>query len=153
MRDGVAPGCLNFIDRPAHADRINPRRCAERSDRDRRVVAVAGGIDHMGEKKCPSLTLGEAALKLPAHQRVQFGVLVDRTVDAGDQPLRLERRQVLLEIQRRPIGKTGMAVRGRYIEHDRSLERLVRRETTTCGDGKAMEAAVAMLGAAGQPMA
>jgi hypothetical protein len=74
----------------------------------------------MGEQECAALILGETALELPAHQRVQLGILVDRAIDAGDQPLRLQGRQMLLEIERRPIGQTGAAGRGRNIEHGRS---------------------------------
>jgi hypothetical protein len=74
----------------------------------------------MGEQKRAALILGQTTLKLPAHQRVQFGILVDRSIDAGNQPLRLQGRQMLLKIERRPIGQTGAAGRRRNIEHDRS---------------------------------
>jgi hypothetical protein len=55
----------------------------------------------MGEKKGASLVLGHAAQELPAHQRVQLGVLVDRPLDAHQQALRLEIGQVVLEIESR----------------------------------------------------
>ena len=45
---------------------------------------MAARVDHIGEQKRPPLILGEAALELPAHQRMQLSILVDRTIDAGD---------------------------------------------------------------------
>ena len=74
----------------------------------------------MSEQERAPLILGEAALKLPAHQGMQLGVLVDRAIDTGDEPLRLQGRQVGLKIQRRPIGGAGSASRGRNIKHDQS---------------------------------
>ena len=40
----------------------------------------------------------DAADELPAHQRVQLGVLVDRPVDGEQQPLLLECLEMLMEI-------------------------------------------------------
>ena len=51
--------------------------------------------------------LRQPTLELPARERMQLGVLVDRPVDAREQPARLEPRQMLLEIARRPGGLTG----------------------------------------------
>jgi hypothetical protein len=39
------------------------------------------GIDHVGEQKAAPIFLVQPALELPAHQRMQFGVLVDRPID------------------------------------------------------------------------
>jgi hypothetical protein len=60
---------------------------------------------------------GEAALELPAHQRMQLGVLVDRPVDPHQQPGRLERGQVRLEIGRRAGDGCGCLGLVGLIEH------------------------------------
>ena len=109
MRDGARPGFADLIDRLAHADRVDFRRGAERADRDRNVVAVAGAVHDIGEQKRAALLFGEPALELPAHQRVQLAVLVDGAVDAGHQAARFEAAQMFLEIERRTAGdgRTG----------------------------------------------
>ena len=109
MRDRVRPGFADVFDRLAHADRVDFRRGGERADRDRNIVAPSGAVDDVGEEESPALVLGEAALELPAHQRVQFAVFVDGVIDAGDQAARFELAQVLLEIERRTAGhrRTG----------------------------------------------
>ena len=98
---------LDLLDRPSHADRIDARRGRERTDRHRDVVAAAGRVDDVGEQECAALILGEPALELPAHQRVQLAVLVDRAIDAHQQPLRLQRREMRLEIERRTAADCG----------------------------------------------
>src|SRR6516162_10404100 len=67
--------------------------------------------------------LRQSALELPAHQRMQLGVLVDRAIDAHEQPLRLERGEVGLEIERRSGGAPSRRpVRiGADVEHGRDL--------------------------------
>ena len=104
MRDGMRPGLADVLDRLAHAGRVDFRRGAERADRDRNVVAPPGAVDHVGEQKGAALLLGQPALELPAHQRVQLAVLVDGVVDAGDQAARFQSAQVFLEIERRAAG-------------------------------------------------
>ena len=96
------PGLADVLDRPPHADGINPRRRRQRADRHRHVVAAAFAVRDVGEQKCAALVFAQAALELPAHQRMQLGVFVDRPVDAREQALGLEPRQMLLEIERRP---------------------------------------------------
>ena len=104
MCDRLRPGFADVRDRLAHADRIDFRRGAECADRDRNIVAPPGAVDHVGEEESAALILGEAALELPAHQRMQLAVLVDGVVDAGDQAARFELAQVILEIERRAAG-------------------------------------------------
>ena len=43
-----------------------------------------------------------AAQKLAAHERMELGVLIDRPVNANEQSLGLELREVRLKIQARP---------------------------------------------------
>ena len=104
MRDCLRPRLADVLDRLAHADRVDFRRGGECADRDRNIVTPPGTVDDVGEQKGAALFLGEAALELPAHQRVQLAVLVDGVVDAGDQAARFELAQVVLEIERRAAG-------------------------------------------------
>jgi len=48
------------------------------------------------------LFISQPALELPARQRMQLGVLVDRPVDADEQALSLQRFEMTLEIEGRP---------------------------------------------------
>ena len=119
--DGVGPGRFDVFDRLAHAERIDARRGGERADHHRHVVTFAGAVGDVGEQERAPLILGEPALELPAHQRMQLGVLVDRTIDARDQPLRFQRGEMLLEIQRRPLRHGGSARLVGHVEHCRSF--------------------------------
>src|SRR5262249_23941521 len=125
MRDGAHPGRLDLVDRAAHADGVDLRRGGERADRDRKVVAAAGTVDHVGEQEGAPLALGEAGLEMPAHPRMQRGVLVDRTVDADQQPLRIERGEMGLEVERRGAARLrGPARIWADIEHGALRSRL-----------------------------
>ena len=117
MGDRVDPGAADLLDRPAHADGVDLRRCRQRADRDGHVVAPSAAIDDVGEQERAALVLGQSALELPAHQRVQLGVLVDRPVDARHEPLRLKPRQVLLEIERGTCGVFCRAALVGLVEH------------------------------------
>ena len=77
------PCLADILDRTAHADRIDLRGGAERSDSDWNIVAPPGSIDHVGEHEGAASVLAQSALELPAHQRMQLTVLVDRPVNAG----------------------------------------------------------------------
>ncbi len=111
---GLAIACIHAspisLDRPAHADGVDLGRCRQRADRDRHVVAAAFAVDHIGEQKGAPLLFVQAALELPAHQRMQLGVLVDRPLDAHEQAIGFEPRQMLLEIERRPARFRLLAV-------------------------------------------
>src|SRR5262245_5638215 len=127
MRDRVRPGSLDLVRRPSHADGIDARRGGERPDHDRHVVCAAAGVGDVGEQEGAALVFGEAALELPAHQRMQLGVLVDRPLDAHDEALRLEQREVLLEVSRwRRYGRCAGLVA--YVEH-RCSSRLMLQPT------------------------
>ena len=95
-----AIGCAMAFDpggrrspRPAGPCRSN--RCAARPPARRpRPACRSGGrapSTTLREQEGAALILGEAALELPAHQRMQLGVLVDRPIDADQQALRFER--------------------------------------------------------------
>src|SRR5262245_32261267 len=59
---------------------------------------------------------------------MQFGVFVDRRVNANKQPARIELCQMLLEIARRTFrrGHADGMVRGRFVEHAQDLVALKR---------------------------
>jgi hypothetical protein len=75
------------------------RRRRQRADHDWNVVFAALGVGDVGEDKGAALVLGHAADELPAHQRMQLGVLVDRGVDARDQAGGFEIGEMILEIE------------------------------------------------------
>src|SRR5262249_13625252 len=91
-----------------------------------------------GKQERAPLILRQSALELPAHQRMQLGVLVDRAIDAHKQSLRLERGEVRLEIERRSGGaRSRRPTRiGADVEHGRDL--LVSPQRTICRDCNAM---------------
>jgi len=115
--DGLHPGVADLLDRAPHADGIDFRRGRQRADRHRRVIAPASPVRHMREQKRPPLRLGQAALELPAHQRVQLGVLVDRPVDAPEQAGRLEPCQMLLKVERRSARSGVGLLAAALVEH------------------------------------
>ena len=101
MPDRVQPGTADFIDLFTHAERVNARRGGQRADHHRHVVFAALRIDDFGEQKRAPLVGGHAAEKLPAHQRVQLGILVDRTIDAQQETLLFKVAQMSLQIESR----------------------------------------------------
>ena len=133
MRDRLVPGGADLLDRTAHADRIDLRRGRQRAHRHRHVEAAPVGADHIGEQEGAALVLVEAALELPAHQRVKLGVLVDLAVDAHQEPGGIEPRQVLLE-----VGRRAASLGGGW--SGRSLVRSSIRETFSGGGSLAIQA-------------
>ena len=98
--------------------RIDARRGRQRADRNRNVVTAAAGSTTLVNRKARRCVLAEPALELPAHQRMQLGVLVDRALDPHQQALCLERGQMRLEIERRPVaGSCGWARVAADVEH------------------------------------
>ena len=112
-----SPGLADVGDRLAHADGVNLRRGGQSADGDRNVITPSRAIDDVGEQKSPAIIFGEPALKLPAHQRVQLAILVDRPVDAGEEAPLIEQTQMLLKIERRGAGGGAMRIFRRSIEH------------------------------------
>src|SRR5262249_36461382 len=101
----------------AHADRVNACRSRQRTDGDRDVVTAPGAIDDVGEQKRASLVLAQAALKLPAHQRMQLGVLVDGAIDAKEEAFGFEPAQMLLKVERRAARCHSCRVGCALVEH------------------------------------
>ena len=96
--DGVVPLGLDVLDLRAHADAVDLRVGGDRADHDRHVVFAPAPVDDVGEQERLALVLVDAADELPAHQRMQFGILVDRPVDGAQQAALLQRLQMLVQI-------------------------------------------------------
>ena len=92
----------------AHSHGVNGGRSPESTNRDWNVIAPSGTINDIGEQKCPALFLGKSALKLPTHQGMQLTILVDSSVNARKEPLRVEQSQMVLKIERRPAARCAM---------------------------------------------
>ncbi len=127
-RNGIAdrahPGVADLIDRQAHAFGVDFRRRRQRADHHRHVVALAFGVDDVGEQECAALLLRHAADELPAHQRIELGVLVDRPVDAHQQPGGFEVGEVLLKVEPGAAGCAGVGLGCGLVEHDGSADRI-----------------------------
>ena len=110
--NGLAPSFANVCNVAAHAHTVNfagGRQCAHHH---RDAVFFTFAIHHVGKQKCLAIGLGDAAPKLPAHQGVQFGVFVNRTVNGDQQTLAVKFCQVLVQVgvaARRRLGGSSFA--------------------------------------------
>ncbi len=94
--------------RHVHADAVDLGRCGIGADHHRQVVAPPLAIDDVGEEERLAVLLGDAAAELPAHQRVHLGVLVDRRVDAIEQPRLVEAVEMLVQVGIRARERRGV---------------------------------------------
>ncbi len=78
--NGVIPFGLNVGDRRIHADAVDFPVGGQRADDDRHGIFAALGIDDVVEQERLAILFLHAANELPAHQRMQFAVLVDLAV-------------------------------------------------------------------------
>ena len=107
--DGLDPSLPDLVQRLAEADAIDLAVRRQAGHQHGYVEASALGIRGMGEQECLALRLGNAAAILPAHQRVHFGVFVDRLVDDEQQSLACKRKHMLVQVgiaarmPRRPV--------------------------------------------------
>src|SRR5262249_93883 len=99
--DRAHPCGADFLDRTSHADAIDPRRSGERADYNWNVIAPPAGVDDIGEEKGTAFIPANPAEELAAYQGVQFGVFIDRFVDANQEAIRVELGQVRLKIEAR----------------------------------------------------
>jgi hypothetical protein len=90
VRDARGPTWPGFLDRHAHADAVDRAVRGNRADHHGHRVFAAMRVDDVGKQKRFALGFLNAADELPAHQRVQLGVLVDRLVDRQQQALRFQ---------------------------------------------------------------
>jgi len=122
MVDRRQPRFADLLDLAAHADGINLRRRRQRADHDWDVVFAALGVGDVGEDESAALGLRHAADELPAHQRMQLGILVDRCVDARHQAGGFEIGEMILEIEARAFARrTCAASFVGLVEHAMSL--------------------------------
>src|SRR6266404_4851464 len=94
------PAFVDFVEPAADANAIDFPVRGEHTDRDRNVVFALLAVDHVGEQECLAILLLDAAAELPAHQRVHFGVLVDRPVDGDEQAGLIECLDVIVQVRR-----------------------------------------------------
>jgi hypothetical protein len=94
----MVPFGLDVLDLGVHADAVDLRIGGDGADHDRDVVFAAARVLDVGEQKRLALFLVDTADKLPAYQRMQLGILVDRPVDGADEVLLAQDLQVLVEI-------------------------------------------------------
>ncbi len=105
--DGVIPFGLDVRDLGVHADTVDLRIGGDGADHDGHVVFAPAPVGDVGEQEGLALRLVHAADELPAHQRVQFGILVDRPVDGAEQAPLLQDMEMLVKI----------AVAARHLRH------------------------------------
>src|SRR5882672_11875785 len=96
--DGPVPFPLDFAQGSAHAGRIDRAVRGDRADDDRNVVLATASVDDVGEEERLPLRFVHPSDELPAHQRMQLRVLVDRPVDREEEPALLQLLEVLVKI-------------------------------------------------------
>ena len=82
----------------AHAQEIDGLAAGQRAHHHGEVELAPAGVGDVGEVPSLALLVGDAAPVLPAHQRVQLGVLVDGLVDAAQVPRLFEHSEMLMQI-------------------------------------------------------
>src|SRR5580693_9403045 len=60
-------------------------------------------VDHVGEQEGAAISLVEPTLELPACERMELGILVDRSLDAGEQAFGFQTGDMLLQVARRGL--------------------------------------------------
>ena len=98
VRPRRPPFLVDAVDLAAEPARVDPAAGCQRADHDRHGVLAAGGVDHVLEQERLALALRDPAPELPADERVQLGVLVDRAVHADQEAVPLQRRQMLMQV-------------------------------------------------------
>src|SRR5438876_9092258 len=104
MGDRAVPLRLDFAQGGAHAGRVDRAVGRDRADNDRNVVLAAAAVGDVGEEEGPALGFVHSADELPAHQRVQLRILVDRAVDRQQQPALLQFLEVLVKVRVAALG-------------------------------------------------
>ena len=96
---GVHPALVDFLERTADPDPIDVAVGRQPSYQHRDVVFAALAVDHVGEEERLAVLLRDAAAKLPPHQRVHFGILVDRPVDGDQLSGRRQRPDMIVQVR------------------------------------------------------
>src|SRR5712691_12072117 len=98
MSDGVIPFSLDFAQGRAHSHRVDRAVRRDRADHDRDVVLAAAAVGDVREEERLPLRLVHPPDELPAHQRMQLRVLVDRPGYREEEPALLQLLEVLVKI-------------------------------------------------------
>src|SRR5713101_1576332 len=98
MSDRVIPFPLDFAQGRAHADRVDRAVRRDRPDHDRNVVLAAAAVDDVREEERLPLGFVHPPDELPAHQRMELRVLVDRPGYREQQPAFLQFLEVLVKV-------------------------------------------------------
>jgi hypothetical protein len=113
--DGVIPLGLDILELGVHADAVDFRIGGDSADHHRHVVFAPERVGDVGEQKRFALALLHATDELPAHQRMQFGILIDGPVDGVHEAALFQRLQMLVKI--------SVAARGlRHVSHFRRFD-------------------------------
>src|SRR5579862_8005641 len=95
----LLPLSANRIHRAAQTEGVDPTAGRKGPYHDGHGVLVAGAIHDVLEQEGLALGLGDAASELPAHQRMELGVLVDGALHADQQAGSFESVQVVVEVR------------------------------------------------------
>ncbi len=93
------PPRLHFFRSGPHSEAVDTAVTRERADNDRKPVSASACIDDVREQESTSRVLLDAADVLPAHQRVQLRIFVDRPVDGQQQAFLTKKVEMLVEVR------------------------------------------------------
>src|SRR5262249_51439435 len=103
---GMVPFLLDMIDVATDTNAVDLPIGGKDADRDRNVVAAARAVGDVLEQERLALRLRDASTELPAHERVHFGILVDRPLHANEEAVLLERGDMRVNVR---ISRAGHA--------------------------------------------
>ena len=115
--DRVIPFGLDVLDLSLHADTVDLRVGGNGADHHRHLVFAPQPVGDVGEQEGLALFLIEATDKLPAHQRMQFRILVDRPIYDADEIAFAQHLKMLVQI----------AVASRDLRHENRIVRVANR--------------------------
>ena len=98
MGDRMVPLGLDVLEFGIHADAVDLRIGGDGADHHRDIVFAPAPVDDVGEQEGLAVILVHAADELPAHQRMQFRIFVDRPVDGAQQAALVQRLQMLVQV-------------------------------------------------------
>ena len=97
--DGMAPDLADILDRGADTNAVDRAIGRECTNGNRQVIFLPARAGDVVEDKRLAVGFGNATTELPAHQRMHFGILIDRLVDGLQQVRLIQRFQMILKIR------------------------------------------------------
>src|SRR5262249_24157219 len=94
----MRPSRLDLLCRSAHAGQVDLAIAGVGAHDDGELVSAAAAVDDVGDEERLALVLFHAAHVLPADQRMQLGVLVDRPVYGEQQAPSFQRVEMLMQV-------------------------------------------------------